>query len=560
MSFFRGAGWLLTVGLAAMLLPCGPGASRQAVASEKPDAAHLWQPCELTFTAERCYEDPFDFESLRLTATFEGPGGEKLELPGFWDGGQTWKIRFAPTSPGKWTYVTRFLVSADTGLHDRRGTIEVRPSQGDNPIFRHGGFLRVSSDGRYLTYTDGTPFFWLGDTWWCCPSANVPLECFRQMVDLRASQGYTVFQGHGHRPIFPELEPGKPRPFAPEKGMGAFQAVHGTGPEVLRYWREVDRYLAYANAKGMIGVMGFAGHRLLDPIALEDLKRLWHYYIARDGAYGVTFLITQEYNARIGNLDERLPKMLALGRFIKEVDPYRRAMTVHPWWHGGDGRQAWDESWLDFIMLQAGHRRFAPPEFYRAIYRREPARPFLESEANYEAFRNERIHVDAAAVRRSAYTAIQAGSFGFTYGAQGLYGGVLRREAPGPTARWGPVLTWEEGLALPGGAQMQHLRTCYESVAWWKLTPRPTAVVPACDILTKAEGDQTFLLYFLAGGKVPPGARLKDVDDGGIYAAEWFDPRTGRVHSTVEKLAATADGLKLPERPDHRDWMLILKK
>ncbi|GEM_PF-3683377 len=26
--------------------------------------------------------------------------------------------------------------------------------------------LRVSSNGRYLVYSDGTPFFWLGDTAW----------------------------------------------------------------------------------------------------------------------------------------------------------------------------------------------------------------------------------------------------------------------------------------------------------------------------------------------------------------------------------------------------------
>lgn len=537
---------------ALLLLPA------HSVVGEEIAKAIQWRPVELTFEAGREHEDPFDFSSVRLTAMFEGPEGARLELPGFWDGGRTWKIRFTAPAPGAWKYTTAFTPADDAGLHGQSGRIEVKPPEGDNLPARHGGFLKVSADGHFLTHTDGTPFFWLGDTWWACPSANVPFDDFKQMVDTRTAQGYTVFQAHGHRPIFPNLNPDQALPWAAEKGVGAFQATESTDPEVLRYWRETDRYLAYAHEKGMIGAMGFAGHALLDPIPLDHLKRLWHYYIARYGAYGITFLITQEYNAKLGNLEDRLPKMLALGRFIKETDPYRRAMTVHPWAHGGDGRQAWSEPWLDFIMLQAGHRHFAAPKFYHAIFQDE-ARPFVESEANYEAFRNEKFDTDAAAVRRSAYTAIQAGSFGFTYGAQGLYGGVRSKDAPGPTARWGPVLTWEEGLALPGGAQMEHLRSCYESVDWWKLEPRPGAGEPDCDVLVKADGDEAILLYFVADAGIPPDGRLKAVTGGKIYRGEWFDPRTGQRSPVARDLAADGSGLALPKRPDPRDWMLILK-
>jgi hypothetical protein len=91
------------------------------------------------------------------------------------------------------------------------------------------------------------------------------------------------------------------------------------------------------------------------------------------------------------------------------------------------------------------------------------------------------------------------------------------------------------------------------------LEPRPGAVVPACQVLTKAEGDKTFLLYFVAGAEVPPEVKLTGVKDGSRYAAEWFDPRTGQRTPAAEDLVADASGLVLPERPDTQDWMLILK-
>lgn len=507
--------------------------------------ARQWQVTELAFTATATHPDPFDFASARFSAEFQGPAGRKLEIPGFWDGDRAWKVRFTPTAPGVWTYGTKFIGGQDPGLQGRQGALDVAAASGERPLRRHGGFLKVSPNRRYLTYTDGTPFFWLGDTWWACPSSNVPVEVFRQMVDRRVGQGYTVFQAHGHQSLF-------------AKGPGVFQAVQRPTAESLRYWRAVDQYFAYAEQKGILGVMGFAGHSLLDPIGLDDLKRLWRYYIARYGAYPITFLITQEYNADIGNLKERLPKMLALGRFIHDTDPYQRAMSVHPWCLSRDKREAWGEPWYDFIMLQAGHRWFPGAKRYHDIYFRPVTKPILESEANYEGFQDARFRVDPAAIRRTAYTAIQAGSFGFTYGAQGLYAGILSKDRPATTARWGPVLTWKEGLDLPGGAQMQHLRTCYESVDWWRLEPRVGAV-PGTDIVVRSDADRVFLLYYVSGGKAPTGCQLTGMPGGARYTAAWFDPRTGRTSRLDAPLIVGEQGLGLPLRPDREDWLLILR-
>ncbi len=138
--------------------------------------AYQWQAHELTFVTEREHESPFDYRAGHLAGTFVGPEGDKLEIAGFYDGKRNWKIRFTPTTPGTWHYTTASSHTDDAALHGRSGQIDVAPATGDNPLFRHGGFLKVSENRRHLTYTDGTPFFWLGGTWWFAPSTLTPLE------------------------------------------------------------------------------------------------------------------------------------------------------------------------------------------------------------------------------------------------------------------------------------------------------------------------------------------------------------------------------------------------
>ena len=133
--------------------------------------AETWRPAEFAFTALGTYEKPC--VEVELSVVFKGPVGASYRVNGFWDGGTSWKVRFTPSASGEWTYETACTV-ADTGLAGRKGAFTAQPATGENPLSRHGGILRISADHRYLTYSDGTPFFWLGDTWWFCPSDLVP--------------------------------------------------------------------------------------------------------------------------------------------------------------------------------------------------------------------------------------------------------------------------------------------------------------------------------------------------------------------------------------------------
>ena len=49
--------------------------------------------------------------------------------------------------------------------------LHVTDYTGDNPLLKHG-FLHVAGDKRHFEHADGTPSFWLGDTWWRCARAE----------------------------------------------------------------------------------------------------------------------------------------------------------------------------------------------------------------------------------------------------------------------------------------------------------------------------------------------------------------------------------------------------
>jgi hypothetical protein len=520
----------------------------QEVGATQPSVGVQWQVTELAFTASARYADPFDYRTSRFHAEFRGPAGETVRIPGFWAGGDSWKVRFTPTVTGRWTYATTCSNTADLGLHGKHGALDVAVAEGHG-LAEHGGFLKVSPNGRYLTYTDGTPFFWLADTWWTCPSAKVSIETFHRLVDTRVAQNYTVFQAHGFRSL------------GTGGGVNAFQAVQSASADVAAYWNAVDRYYAYAARSGLLGIIGFYGGWSLNTYTYENHERLWHYVLARYGAYPITFLITQEYNVMTPStkgkdLDERF---VELGAFIKAHDPYDRAMSVHPWAHGRDNRRAWSEPWHDFTLLQAGHFTRVRPSYYWDIYFKTAAKPFVQSEQNYEGFLRDSFSADASCIRASAYSAIQTGSFGFSYGAQGLYGGVVSKDQPGPTSRWGAVLTWDEGLILPGGRQLQHLRSFYESVDWWRLEPLPGACLGDHRILVKSDRAQTFALWFPEAADRPSELQLLATRcKGAVYSGRWTNPRTGE-NTATEPVSVPGERLSLPVPPDAQDWLLVLQ-
>src|SRR6266850_4875935 len=78
-----------------------------------------WHPVDLPFTSSSAHANPF--KDVALSATFTGPQGTLLKVPGFYAGNNVWKIRFAPTKIGKWIGVTS---STDPKLNNQTDSVQ----------------------------------------------------------------------------------------------------------------------------------------------------------------------------------------------------------------------------------------------------------------------------------------------------------------------------------------------------------------------------------------------------------------------------------------------------
>ena len=145
-----------------VVLLIGAGSTLVAAAKEIALRTDANVMVELTLRAQRNYADPFN--EVTLDVTFIDPRGRELRVPGFWAGGDVWKVRYASPVVGTHTFHSECSEARDKGLHGVTGKVEIKPYNGQNPLYAHGP-LHVAPNRRYLEHTDHTPFFWLGDTW-----------------------------------------------------------------------------------------------------------------------------------------------------------------------------------------------------------------------------------------------------------------------------------------------------------------------------------------------------------------------------------------------------------
>jgi hypothetical protein len=256
-----------------------------------------WQAVEIALTSSSTYSDPF--EDVDVTATFTRPGSKPISRPAFWDGGGIWRVRFAPPESGLWIMTTSATDTKNPGLHGVTRTVQCDPYSGNLEIFKHG-FLKASGNGRYLTYADGTPFFYLGDTHWILSHerfdrSNAPgvASQFKYTVDKRVRQGFTVFQSEASFQ-------------APSAGIRTHQEAiadeeadadlkHGFKSADLAGFANLDRKFKYIADQGLVHAnaeFSWVGEPALFPIFTETyMARLAKYWVARYGAYPVIWTI-----------------------------------------------------------------------------------------------------------------------------------------------------------------------------------------------------------------------------------------------------------------------------
>jgi len=94
-----------------------------------------WKEYEIALTATQDYANPYT--DVHVEAEFIYESGLTLRRPAFWDGGRTWKIRFAsPGVSGDWTWNSSSSPN-DEGLDQQSGTFTCQPpGETENRFYR----------------------------------------------------------------------------------------------------------------------------------------------------------------------------------------------------------------------------------------------------------------------------------------------------------------------------------------------------------------------------------------------------------------------------------------
>lgn len=518
---------------------------------------------EWGFTSGKAYSDPFN--QVELDVIFTDPQGQEHRMPTFWAGDQTWRVRFSAAKTGKYTFRTVSNDTSNPDLHDQRGEIMVSEYTGDNVLLKHGP-VRVAADHLHFEHEDGTPFFWLGDTWWMalCHRLRWP-EDFQTLVADRVSKGFTVVQ------IIAGLYPDMPA-FDPR---GANEAGYPWEPDYGRinpkYFDMADLRIQELVNHGLLPcIVGCWGY-FLGFMAITKIKQHWRNIVARWGAYPAIWCLAGEgtmpyYLSQNKAADSAAQKAgwTEVARYVRNIDPYHHCITIHPSDTARDSVE--DPAVLDFDMLQTGHgdRKSYPNTIDKVTgeLSRHPRMPVLVGEVCYEGILDE----NRQEVSRFVFWAsLLSGVAGHTYGADGIWQINTPEQPYGPSPHgrsWGGP-SWDVAAQLPGSRQLGLAKRFLTRFEWWRMEPHPEWVEPHWS-------KQDYQLPYAAGipGKlrivfVPPmwePPTLKRLEPGLSYQAFFFDPRTGKEQPIGDATPDTEGSWKSPITPTFEQWAIVLEK
>lgn len=434
---------------------------------------------EWTIESRQAYADPFN--EVDVDVVFS-KGGQTWRVPTFWRGGQRWTVRFAPPSPGEYTYRLQSTDAGNADLNGHEGRVSIAAYAGSNELLRHG-MLRVSANRRFFEHADGTPFHWLGDTWWTGLSDRLSWEGYQKLTADRKAKGFTVVQMVAGLVPVEELAP-VDAGFHNEGGFVWEESFARINPEYFDY---ADRRIQHLLEAGMVPALVGAWANLLDEMGVARMKKHWRYMIARYGAYPVFWIAGGEVvdppadavNKVAAGRRSKIPGgWTEVARYIRATDPYRHPLTVHEDYLPANAFPVQDEGLMDFDCLQPSHFGWksmaAGVAQVNMHYARTTVRkPVVQCEIGYEGLGN--YHLQD--FQRAAFWLMMLnGAAGHTYGAVGTWESYTA-EKPFHRMKWS-LTTWDEGMTLPGAYQVGIGAKLLARYPWWRFEPHPEWVAP----------------------------------------------------------------------------------
>lgn len=559
--------------------------------------AKTWIANEITIISSKKYKDAFNDVDVDLVLT---NGNVTYTIPGFWDGGNVWRVRFVCTSAGEWTYTTKCTDTTNTGLHNQTGKFTCTEYKGALEIYKRG-FIKIQKDTRYFSYADGTPFFYLGDTHWGL--GRETLAMVKETAKTRAEQGYTVYQSEPIGSNF-DLTDSQTVTVSDIAGFRAndkkFQAIANYGlvhvnashffPDEMQTFIDnhggySNKVLGYGTKKGKL----YNFYEISDEakLALEKISRYW---VARYSAYPVMWTLAQEVDndnfwVDKSNMHGHEQWGLAnnpyryVAEYMAKYDPYKSPLTAHQ--EGSSMTTStnsafreigahtwWASQWKpdkagDFKVLDRA----------KEYWENGQSKPYVVYESHYCMLETKNF-----GARAQGYMGFLSGFCGYGYGAQGgwLYNGsyVADQDADDGVdivtveQKAAGTRDWKGALQLESSIQMGYMRRFFTDkvVDWYKLVPRfsdtdyLSRTTGAYAVMASTEDASKAVIYFYnfsdttiaekpnsknAGTKT---GTVKKLTANADYNYMWFNPITGKITEQGTFKTSAAGTWDIPEK------------
>jgi hypothetical protein len=498
------------------------------------------------------------------------------------------------TTPGTWTWVSGSN-QKDSGLNNKKGAFEAtdwtEAEKEENPLRR--GMVKADSLGHSFEYADGTPMFWLADTWWPCMTnkyfwheddslrtVGTPEAGFKDYVRYRKQQ---EFNGCMVIAAFPNWIEGQDEwkkdgwnikgNWADEYGNWSFE-LNDDAPDLDKinpaYFQTMDKKVDYLNANGFIPFI---------ETSRRDIAQYWkkNYQWPDSYARYIRYLCFRYQGNIIFNSPIHLDSWKlgltkedwnqAANIIVDDYDwpPFGHMASANP---PGDTYNAFghtDEArWLSFHGVGNTSRDHYLFTTIPEIFKLDNPVPIVNNEPYYDGLQwgnSAELGSDLAAYysRVALYGSVLSGALaGHVYGAHHIWSGNEKMQQAF-LATSATQMKYIRKFLFSDGDSYRNLQEAKHLLQPFQTTNEDKNMGWA--YCMHSENRNQYLLYF---EKDCPKPMLQETLRETEYILNWFDPVFGEWVRTDTVVSTIKGSLELPNFPDDRsisskDWALKIK-